>query len=733
MDTKSRNIRYSKWFKLLAVALCVAGLITMAYGLLKTQDFPQAVQSRDYKDSQAYAEKVASVFNDVYTVAFQYKSEDNIRSGGCLDNDERYQVDVTNAKQESEYTIASLKDNPPQARPTDAPVRDEGDGQEPEVDAVLALQIKQEQDRLSAQLAKIKDEAIDRELNDFQAALDSLKSIDGMYYMAVPANGATVTNVAGSGAGEAFFAALPANVILHGNESNGILSRGYAYYRIVPKGCSVYVGMSEEQYARESGSFSASRSAGVAGICQVAAGAASFLLGLAWLMYAAGRRPATEGVRLLPVDRVWLDVALFVCGFVAAGCLFGMYNIYNALLIYSSANYGLAVAGLLALAACVALLAVLFFTSAAKRLKRREFLTHTLIYSVCAWLVRTVRKALDAGPLFLKWGLLFCGYVLVSSLLIVGVDGMRYNYNNAANTFLILMFLALNASVLVLILKKATALKAILAGTRKIKSGDLAHRIEPQGGAPFTDIASAVNNIAEGLNAAVDDRVKAERMKAELITNVSHDLKTPLTSIITYIDLLKAEGPGSENALQYIGVLDSKAKRLKALTDDLFEAAKAASGSIEPNLTKLDVVELLSQGLGELADRIKESSLDFRCNLYKEKLYILADGRLLWRVVENLLSNVFKYALPGSRVYLSAARGRGGVRVEIKNISAFELNIPAGELMERFTRGDASRSSEGSGLGLAIAKSLTELQGGVFNIEIDGDLFKAIVEFAEEA
>ncbi len=217
-------------------------------------------------------------------------------------------------------------------------------------------------------------------------------------------------------------------------------------------------------------------------------------------------------------------------------------------------------------------------------------------------------------------------------------------------------------------------------------------------------------------------------MKAELITNVSHDLKTPLTSIITYVDLLKNEGLQSENAGKYLGIIDSKSQRLKSLTEDLFEAAKATSGNIAVNFEKLNVASLISQGLGELSDKIETSGLIFRTNFPAENVYVNADGRLLWRVIENLLSNVFKYALPNSRVYIDVIQTDETVKIVVKNISAYELNVNADELMERFKRGDASRHSEGSGLGLSIAKSLTELQNGSFTLNIDGDLFKATIE-----
>jgi len=220
-------------------------------------------------------------------------------------------------------------------------------------------------------------------------------------------------------------------------------------------------------------------------------------------------------------------------------------------------------------------------------------------------------------------------------------------------------------------------------------------------------------------------------MKAELVTNVSHDLKTPLTSIITYIDLLKTEGLASDNAPKYLDVLDKKSQRLKVLTEDLFEAAKAASGNVSIKREELDVGSLLTQGLAELSDRIEDSGLDFRLNIPEDKLSVQADGKLLWRAIENIISNVLKYALVGSRVYIDATARANHVNLIFKNISATPLNIEPEELVERFKRGDESRSTEGSGLGLAIAKSLVELQGGTFTIDIDGDLFKVTIALPE--
>jgi signal transduction histidine kinase len=222
--------------------------------------------------------------------------------------------------------------------------------------------------------------------------------------------------------------------------------------------------------------------------------------------------------------------------------------------------------------------------------------------------------------------------------------------------------------------------------------------------------------------------IKSERMKTELITNVSHDLRTPLTSIITYVDLLKEE-KDPEKQEKYINVLDQKSNRLKTLTDDLFEMSKLKSGNIKSKKSKIELVDLINQGLGEYENSIEESGLDFKLNFSDdEEFYINADGNLIWRSIDNIFSNIFKYALENSRVYIDVETKEKFVILTFKNISKNALNISSDELLERFTRGDEARSSEGSGLGLSIAKSLVEVQNGSLDVVIDGDLFKVIIQ-----
>jgi len=217
-------------------------------------------------------------------------------------------------------------------------------------------------------------------------------------------------------------------------------------------------------------------------------------------------------------------------------------------------------------------------------------------------------------------------------------------------------------------------------------------------------------------------------MKTDLITNVSHDLKTPLTSMVTYVDLLKKEGLDSRNAPEYLRILSEKTERLQKLSVDLFDAAKASSGDIPVELTRVDAAEIVNQALAELDENLRASRIRAVLTKRTEETAVMADGRLLWRVLENVLTNVAKYALPDSRAYVDISEVRNQVVIEVKNISKDPLNIDPDELMERFKRGDEARSTEGSGLGLAIADDLTRLMGGRFGIRIDGDLFKAVIE-----
>lgn len=268
----------------------------------------------------------------------------------------------------------------------------------------------------------------------------------------------------------------------------------------------------------------------------------------------------------------------------------------------------------------------------------------------------------------------------------------------------------------------------LLESTNKIAEGNLEVKIEENLGV-FEPLKLELEKVQRGFKKAVEEEVKSQRMKTELISNVSHDLKTPLTSIITYIDLLKNDNISEEDRKLYLDTLDRKSQRLKNLIEDLFEVSKATSKNIQLNIVNIDIVSLMKQTQLELSDKIKDSSLIFKWNFPENKIIIPLDSQKTFRIFENLLVNIVKYAMPNSRVYIDIIDEDKYVYVTLKNMSANEIDFTSEEIVERFSRGDKSRNTEGSGLGLAIAKSFTEIQGGTLSIEIDGDLFKVILKF----
>lgn len=270
--------------------------------------------------------------------------------------------------------------------------------------------------------------------------------------------------------------------------------------------------------------------------------------------------------------------------------------------------------------------------------------------------------------------------------------------------------------------------RVLVSEVNKMVEGELTDPVAGELGM-FEPIGAELDKVKQGFRKAVEEEVKSERMKTELITNVSHDLKTPLTAILTYVELLKQEGITEEERVAYIATLEKKSNRLKVLIEDLFEISRAASNTVELMQTEVDLVKMVKQAAVEHEELLTAATLSLRRTMPEEACMVYVDGQKTYRIFENLFSNICKYAMPGSRVYVRVYEKMGWYYAELKNISAMELSVDAEELTERFVRGDASRNTEGSGLGLAIAKSLTEVQGGSFHIETDGDLFKVEVGF----
>ncbi|EPY6470390.1 histidine kinase dimerization/phospho-acceptor domain-containing protein [Clostridium sporogenes] len=315
--------------------------------------------------------------------------------------------------------------------------------------------------------------------------------------------------------------------------------------------------------------------------------------------------------------------------------------------------------------------------------------------------------------------------ILLAAFILLGL--LLGFYHNILIPFIIIILYI--TSLIKYLFKKSDYLNEILKATEEITSGNLDYVIKENDRGILGKVAHNINNMKEGYKKSLEEQVKSERLKTELITNVSHDLKTPLTSIINYIDLLKKEDLSKDEISGYISVLDRKSKRLKALIEDLFEASKMSSGSVELNIEKIDVTALLKQSIAEFEEKIKNSSLKLKFKYNDKKIYTNLDGKKTWRVFENLINNIIKYSQPNTRVYIDLMETDTKIIITMKNISHYEMNFTSDEIFERFKRGDKARNTEGSGLGLAIAKSIVELQGGNLSINIDGDLFKVIIKF----
>lgn len=452
------------------------------------------------------------------------------------------------------------------------------------------------------------------------------------------------------------------------------------------------------------------------------------LAALVWVLWAAGHKSGVEEIVPTWQERIFFDVYALAALALGVACtastIWAMEQLYwgQSYAVRGEdfdAFFNLGILGAAALFTAAAACGALLLRTLAVRIKAGKLAQTTLLCRVAAWTARTVHDFLRFLPFTWKIVLGFGAYVAATFFLIL--EGV---YNGA----FMLMYLCLQLALMLALGWWAYSYYRLRQGTKTIAKGDLEYQIDTRR-MPY-DLrlqAEDLNNISVGLAGAVDEKMKSERFKAELITNVSHDLKTPLTSIINYVNLLKSTEQTDPKAVEYIEVLDRKSQRLKKLTEDLVEASKASTGVLSVVREKISMGQLIDQALGEWEEKLNDKKLTLVATLPEGEAWVYADGRHLWRVIDNLLSNCAKYAMEGTRVYLDLERGKGQVALSVKNVSREPLNVPAERLMERFVRGEESRSTEGSGLGLSIARSLTELQGGSFDLAVDGDLFKAIV------
>ena len=472
----------------------------------------------------------------------------------------------------------------------------------------------------------------------------------------------------------------------------------------------------------------------------VLVGAVGTLACLVFVFVSAGRRKGSEGASLNVADRLPLDLYAAICWAAVFGLLLAVVAVADTMIDntwpFLVTRNGVMFVVTVAICAYTGILIALApFLSFATRLKVGGGIwwRNTLICWVCRLCWRVIKWCWGLVKRFFGWiwymlrkipvvpgaALIAFIVIFVNFLLFVW---MRGSYYSTAPVFFMFLF---DLVIFVAICFGAWQMKSLKAAGERMARGEIDEKIDTQHMYwEFKHHAENLNSIGDGMAAAVEQRMKSERLKTELITNVSHDIKTPLTSIVNYVDLLqKPHTPEQES--EYLEVLDRQSKRLKKLTEDLVEASKASTGNMNVNIVRTNTREIIEQSLAEYGRRMEQGNLTVIVNIPDEPPHAMADGRLLWRVLDNLFNNVVKYALPGTRVYITSELDGGEAVISVKNISRDPLNVSAEELMERFVRGDASRHTEGSGLGLNIAQSLVNLMHGKFSLSVDGDLFKA--------
>ena len=442
-----------------------------------------------------------------------------------------------------------------------------------------------------------------------------------------------------------------------------------------------------------------------------------------FLLSAAGHHGETGEIRPSFIDKIPFDL------YTALTVFAGIFLIVAMAEVSYSNTAMLIVILIAALGVIAALISLLWCMSLAVRIKLGTTIKSCIIYRVGAWCLRLIKKVfytfkdgLKAIPMFPR-AVLVIAAILFVEFLWIAIAGA------SPGTQLFGWFI--ERAVLVLaVLYVLLSMKQLLEAGKRIAKGELDCKVDTSKlRGPFKEHGEDLNSITDGMNRAVGERMKSERFRTELITNVSHDIKTPLTSIINYVDLLEKEQPENEKMREYLEVLDRQSAKLKKLIDDLLEASKASSGSLSVNLTECELGILLDQMAGEYSEKLSAAGLELILTKPEESVKIMADGRHMWRIFDNLLNNICKYAQRGTRVYLDLTADALKATVTFRNISATRLNISGDELTERFVRGDSSRNTEGSGLGLSIAQSLAQLQKGALDITVDGDLFKVVLSF----
>lgn len=675
---KNNNFVIRKGLAFLTVIVCFGLGVTVFANLVRNSNGLEALTEPNYVNTNDLYNYEQNFYIGLDNL-LKYKNEEYIKLGNTISKEEfeRKKQDMfyewynqLNEKMGLDYNNSIIENN------------------------ITIYQILKERfEILNADKVKsLYNSMIENDLKDYYSLLQKINNKEGLYYYA--SNGEnTYTNCEGKD--RSYFTGFK-SYYLHDKQGEEVFPTNidgkYILYTSenIDAGTdnAIYIAANDEYIAKKQLELDKKRIFLQNGIIVITCLIAILLIALIYLIWKTGKKENDDGVYLSVIDKVYTDItALAILGTVFAWGAVCVALIENRFLNYTIMSLKDLKPDFWLMVLCNTVLCavgLMLFLSLIRHIKNGTLFKHSLTYKIFRKLFGIIKTIFDAGPLSVR--------------------------------------------VIYYAIFKMKQLSDIANGVREIKNGNLEYVIDIKGDNDLAKFANDINSITDGLKTAVAKEIKAERMKSELVTNVSHDLKTPLTSIINYVDLLSKEKLAPEVANDYVVVLKQKSEKLKLLTQDLFEISKVQSGNISIDFEKIDISVLIRQSLGEFDEQITSSSLEFKANI-EDNTFILADGKRLSRVFENLIGNALKYSLAGTRVYIDEYTENNNVIIEFKNIANYEMNFKEDEILERFVRGDESRTTDGNGLGLAIAENYVSACGGTLSITVDGDLFKATIKF----
>ncbi|MBS7220789.1 MAG: HAMP domain-containing histidine kinase [Clostridiales bacterium] len=724
MATKLKKSKlYSAKTKILAIILVLCSALVTCLNLVYVMDmsFEPGLSYNSYFDTETFYSQYSQLVRAVVNTKLVFKSEENIKSGNAL-NEEKVIYNFALDNDLGEYVIYS------------------------EANAVkhVTFSNSDDQEYFNNRYPDYKQQAIQDQLYEYEDAIKELERYTDFYYCLV--NTRTGNEVSNREAEE--IENLKINSFLDGRYTKGKVVYDTEYYYnytdegklvnyfyydnyldsvsriLLNSGYTLYAGVSDDVetgngvFAKQYQAFESRRLNAPRAVMAAAVGAILMIIGTVYLVITAGKTSKNSEVTLIAVDYVFNDISTLIFLAVAYVSYILARRMIESI-YYMNGEWLIMLKGFICLLFMIDVVVLInYLTCMSRQIKKRRLFSNTVVGYFIRWVASFFKEST-----FRIWIILCLIMYAVINCLLMFVACKSYS------SIPIIILIIFDLAGIFFAARALTSIKKIMVAVKETSEGNFDKKVNPDEISPaLKNFATDVSNMQNGLKQAVGRAVKGEKMKTELITNVSHDLKTPLTSIITYVDLLKREELNNEKAENYVAILDEKTNRLKQLIEDLVEASKASSGNLAVTKNKINLRELIEQALGEFEERIEKSDLEFKINA-TEDVYIYADGRHMWRIAENLITNALKYAMPKTRVFIDIfSTERDGV-LTIKNVSAIPIdNVDLKSLTERFVRGDASRTTEGAGLGLSITQSLSEIQDGRLEITADGDVFKATVK-----